>query len=168
MGCSECNEGLLQIEKVFQQKQICMKNPNLYSNVSNTSNLLIQNCKTFQNTSQIKCLQCQPNYVLNDQSNYCFSDKKLTDCKVALDQYQCKTCNDEYYLEPNWMNCLRGKIFGCAVYSSQTNCSSCLAGYKFYNNRCHLLPQLNSKDSFTTFDGTNLTLSGCQNAFFSV
>lgn len=166
-GCRSCNKGYSPVELIFDNKKICMRNPNLYLNAGTKSDSnSIDNCQIYMNSLEVKCKECREGYIISDDSDVCFKNDNLFNCLVALNMIDCKICSPGFYLNDSTKNCEIGTIWGCRDYSSDTDCVDCLDGYIYdsANNRCVMLPDVNCK-SFSKA-GNNLTCSSCKSFYF--
>lgn len=114
---------------------------------------IIDNCKTYElfNDNSL-CNKCEDNFFLSSSKNLCI--EKINNCEdhvciceecefdfCKCDQYckkttvSCKKCENLYFL--NNLECEKGKIDKCKVYTNLTVCQECESGYYLENNLCN-------------------------------
>ena len=102
---------------------------------------LIGNCESYA-LNEDKCLECQNNYILNDEGN-CEEtlsiDSGNTSCDIFYDTNECLKCSTDYYLDEN-KKCIEvpieKKIKNCLYYRFIDECESCSTNYYLDETFC--------------------------------
>ncbi len=165
-GCYGCNKGYIPVELHFDQKYICMKNPNLFLDSGmKTDENSIDNCRLYKNTTEIKCKECMDGYVLSSDFIECLENMKLFKCLIAEDFTNCQVCSSGYYLNTSSKNCIKGNIWGCNSYTNENTCSGCVDNYILDSNKCYELPEINCAE----FDQTSktITCNKCKSFYYN-
>lgn len=71
----------------------------------------------------------------------------MTFCKIALNYFNCSVCESGYFVNLNTLNCEKGKIWGCDLYSNETTCDKCEKGFIKGNGKCYFIPPINCQDN---------------------
>ena len=96
-----------------------------------------ENCST-NHTHKDECLTCKDKFWFNG-SNLCVANTEIDFCiTYSKEEDECFECNEGYYSTDGFPECRKYPtgIENCNGYSSETVCTSCLAGFYLKENAC--------------------------------
>ena len=153
-GCEECESGF--VATTFNETfTLCVRSDALSNNTDFDNNpWIIPNCKNYylNSVNQIVCVECEANYIYQEDLKKCYDLNSLPNCKTAANGgATCLLCEVGYYYDNFQNKCMPGNIPNCQFYSTQTECSICNSGFfaaKITNSRiiCFSNEMLNCAD----------------------
>ena len=140
-GCSLCENEFLSYN-MNSNSYFCVFSEYLqkkiYKEISYIS-YFINNCRFYKNINDnLKCSECDPNYILTEDKNKCFHKDNFPHClKIENDNTNCKICREKFVNINGF--CEFGKIDFCLNYILNENiqkCEKCINKYVLKENNC--------------------------------
>ena len=92
---------------------------------------LINNCRTYNEDDNTKCIECMDGYALSNDNSTCIEHEN---CRQLDANNHCKLCAKHYLLKNN--ECVKSL---CEIESNGI-CTNCTEGYYLDDGKCELIP----------------------------